>query len=74
MIIEKNLINLTNNKNPQIEWSSEIQINSKTTGQKVIQMTVKSMDVNVKSGLLQLIFEYTLLEDWIFPVLNKIVP
>lgn len=74
MIIEENLINLTNNKNPQIEWSSEIQINSKTTGQKVIQMTVKSMDVNVKSGLLQLIFEYTLLEDWIFPVLNKIVP
>lgn len=37
-------------------------------------MTVKSMNVIVKSGLLQLIFEYTLLEDWIFPIINKVVP
>ena len=37
-------------------------------------MTVKSMKVDIKSGLLQLIFEYALMEDWIFPTINKIVP
>lgn len=37
-------------------------------------MTVKTMKVDVKSGLLQLIFEYALMEDWIFPTINKVVP
>jgi hypothetical protein len=37
-------------------------------------MTIKSMNVIVQTGLLQLIFEYSLLEDWIFPIINKVVP
>ncbi len=37
-------------------------------------MTVKTMNVIVKSGLLQLILEYALVEDWIFPIINKVVP
>lgn len=31
------------------------------------------MNVNVRTGLLQLIFEYTLIEDWVFPIVNKFV-
>jgi hypothetical protein len=31
------------------------------------------MNVNVRTGLLQLIFEYTLIEDWVFPTVNKFV-
>jgi len=37
-------------------------------------MTVKSMKVDLKTGLLQLILDYALVEDWIFPIINKVVP
>lgn len=47
---------------------------NKTTGEKIIQMSVQKLNVNVRTGLLQLIFEYTLIEDWVFPVINKSVP
>lgn len=36
-------------------------------------MNVTEMNVNVRTGLLQLIFEYTLIEDWVFPEVNKYV-
>jgi hypothetical protein len=36
-------------------------------------MNVGDMQVNVRTGLLQLIFEYTLIEDWVFPTINKFV-
>lgn len=36
-------------------------------------MSVGDMKVNVRTGLLQLIFEYTLIEDWVFPTINKFV-
>ena len=36
-------------------------------------MNVGDMQVNVRTGLLQLIFEYTLIEDWVFPTVNKFV-
>jgi hypothetical protein len=53
--------------------STEIIIENKTSGQKLIQMNVGEMNVNVRTGLLQLIFEYTLIEDWVFPTINKYV-
>jgi len=37
-------------------------------------MNVNEMNVNVRTGLLQLVFEYTLIEDWVFPEVNKYVP
>lgn len=46
---------------------------NKTSGQKLIQMNVGDMQVSVRTGLLQLIFEYTLIEDWVFPSVNKFV-
>lgn len=36
-------------------------------------MNVGDMQVSVRTGLLQLIFEYTLIEDWVFPTVNKFV-
>lgn len=53
--------------------STEIVIENKTSGQKLIQMNVGDMQVSVRTGLLQLIFEYTLIEDWVFPTVNKFV-
>jgi hypothetical protein len=53
--------------------STEIIIENKASGQKLIQMNVGEMKVNVRTGLLQLIFEYTLIEDWVFPTINKYV-
>ena len=37
-------------------------------------MNVGEMNVTVRTGLFQLIFEYTLIEDWVFPEVNKYVP
>ena len=37
-------------------------------------MNVNELNMNVKTGLLQLIFEYTLIEDCVFPEVNKFVP
>jgi hypothetical protein len=53
--------------------STEIIIENKSSGQKLIQMNVGEMRVSVRTGLLQLIFEYTLIEDWVFPTVNKFV-
>ena len=49
-------------------------INSRTSGEKVIQMTVRSTNINLQTGFLQLILDFTLVEDWIFPIINKVVP
>jgi flagellar biosynthesis component FlhA len=54
--------------------STEVLIENKTSGEKVIQMNVQRLKVNVRTGLLQLVFEYTLIEDWVFPIINKYVP
>jgi hypothetical protein len=53
--------------------STDVIIENKASGQKIINMNVAEMNVNVRTGLLQLIFEYTLVEDWIFPEVNKYV-
>jgi hypothetical protein len=49
-------------------------MDNKVSGEKVIQMNVQHLWVSVRTGLLQLIFEYTLMEDWVFPTVNKNVP
>ena len=54
--------------------TTEIVIENRTSGQKLIQMNVGDMGVRVRTGLLQLIFEYTLMEDWVFPTINKYQP
>ena len=36
-------------------------------------MNVGDLKVNVRTGLLQLIFQYTLIEDWVFPTINAYV-
>ena len=54
--------------------STDVVVENKTTGRKIINMNVTEMNVTVRTGLLQLIFEYTLVEDWIFPEVNKFVP
>lgn len=40
----------------QEKYSAEIIIENKNSGQKLIQMNVGEMKVNVRTGLLQLIF------------------
>lgn len=53
--------------------STEVVIQNKTSGEKLIQMNVGDLKVNVRTGLLQLIFQYTLIEDWVFPTINAYV-
>jgi hypothetical protein len=54
--------------------SVDVVIENKTTGQKLIRMNIVEMNTTVRTGLLQLIFEYTLIEEWVFPEVNKFVP
>ena len=39
----------------------------KTTGEKIIESNIENVDISLKLHLLQLIFEWSLLEDWVFP-------
>ena len=42
----------------------------KTSGDKVIELNVLNVEAYLKIHLLQLIFEWSLLEDWVFPTVG----
>ena len=45
----------------------DARIKMKNTGEKVIEMNILSIEMHLKVHLLQLILEWSLLEDWVFP-------
>ena len=42
----------------------------KTTGEKIIETNIESIEASLKIHLLMLIFEWSLLEDWVFPTVS----
>lgn len=52
------------------QYCMDITIKMRTSGEKIVQMNIESIEAFVKIHLFQLIFEWCLLEDWVFPTVS----
>ena len=48
----------------------DLVIKMKTSGEKIIEMNIEEIEANLQLHLLQMIFEWSLLEDWVFPTVS----
>lgn len=48
----------------------DLTIKMRTTGEKIIEMNIDDIEASLHLHLLQLIFEWSLLEDWVFPIIS----
>lgn len=63
-------IDLMSFKAKKQKYCTDITVKMKTSGEKIIEMNIEAIQAFVKLHLLQMVFQWCLLEDWVFPTVS----